>query len=429
MISPAKLVEANLTEETLEEKSKFIRFERLSELFTFVALIAVTFLTILPFQYSFDRATLYIFVFVVLSFSFFWFRLLPKKYSGKTKNLIYYVLSVIFVGFVVYFTQGITSPVIFLFYLTCLAIAASMGKRETLFITGFSALIIISLAFFETGDLPISQRLSLAIFHTWGLVITIVVGWFIFREEKKSVYSHQRAHIEKIKEISQAKDEFVFIISSKLANPIITLREYITMVLSGKFGELEDEQKEILIKTEDNSKRLELLVGDMLDLSKIETGVLKLNLGKVNIGELISETLADFALKAADKGISLLFNNPKMKILVSADSARLQEVVANLVDNAVKYSPKGSSVKISVKQKTDYVQVDVTDNGIGISTSGRKHLFEKFYRADSGKIEGSGLGLFISRQLIERQGGKIWCVSKLGEGSTFSFELPKIKDG
>ena len=260
-------------------------------------------------------------------------------------------------------------------------------------------------------------------------MVTVVIGWFIFLEEKKSVYSHQKAHIQKVKEISQVKDEFVFIISSKLASPIITLREYITMVLSGKFGELGDEQKEILIKTEDNSKRLELLVGDMLDLSKIETGVLKLNLGKVNIGELISETLSDFALKAADKGISLLFSNPKMEIIVWADSARLQEVVGNLVDNAIKYSPKGSSVKISARQKTDYVQVDVNDNGIGISTSGRDHLFEKFYRADNGKIEGSGLGLFISRQLIERQGGKIWCESKLGEGSTFSFKLPIIKDG
>ena len=427
MIFPARIFQ----EETLDEKLKFTRFEHLSELFTYTAVIAGVFLTILPFQYTFDRTSLYIFIFVILSFSFFWFRLLPKKYSGKTKNLVYYFLSVIFVGFVVYFTRGIQSPVIFLFYLTCLAVAASMGKRETLFITGFSALVILAQALTKVEDLLLSQSLSLAILHIWGLFTTIIFGWFIFREERIAVRAHQEDHIKGVKEITQVKDEFVFIITSKLVGPTVTLREFINMILSGRLGELDTDQKDLLIKTDENSKRLELLIGDMLDLSKIETGVLRLDVEKVDLGELVGKTLSDFALKASDKRISLLYDMPKYKIFVSADAARLHEVIANLIDNAIKYSNQGSRVKVGVQIKEDYIQVDVNDNGLGISVRGQKHLFEKFYRADKGKgkIKGSGLGLFISRELIERQGGEIWCDSKLGKGSTFSFKLPRYKNG
>ena len=106
-------------------------------------------------------------------------------------------------------------------------------------------------------------------------------------------------------------------------------------------------------------------------------------------------------------------------------------MIANLIDNAIKYSNQGSRVKVGVQIKEDYIQVDVNDNGLGISVRGQKHLFEKFYRADKGKgkIKGSGLGLFICRELIERQGGEIWCDSKLGKGSTFSFKLPRYKNG
>lgn len=427
MIFPARIFE----EETIAEKSKFIRFERLSELFTYIALIAASLLTILPFNYSFDRTVVFVFVFVVLAFSFFWFRLIPKKFSGKSKNIVYYTLSVLFVGVVVTFTQGIESPVIFLFYLTCLAVAASMGKKEVLFFTIFSSVVIFTLVFTGSNNLPFSQSVSLAVLHIWGLVTTIMFGWLIFGEEKKAFEARQKLHVERARKSTLIRDEFVFIISSKLAGPIVTLRDYITLVLSGKFGELDSEQKEIIIKTEENSKRLELLVGDMLDLSKIETGILRLDLEKVDIGKLVSGALSDFALKASDKRISLLFDKPKESIFILADSARLYEVIANLVDNSIKYSLVGSRIKANVRREGDLVTVNVNDSGKGISQDGQKHLFEKFYRADNekGKVKGSGLGLFISRQLIERQGGKIWCKSKIGQGSTFSFNLPAYKNG
>lgn len=426
MATPANTIESRLGEETLEEKSKFIRFERLSELFTYLAIVAGIFLTFLPFRYPFNRVGLYIFVGIFAIFSIFWFRILPKKYSGKTKNIIYYSLTVVFIGAVVYFTRGIQSPVIFLFYLTSLAAAASMSIKETIFFAGFSAIIILSQALFKAEGLALSQSISLSIIHIWGLIATVSYGWFVFREEKRAKEAHQESHIRRIREVNRVKDEFVFIISTKLASPIVTLREYLTIALSGKFGSFSSEQKDILVKTEENSRRLELLVEDLLDLSKIETGKLRLSLEKVDLGHTVGGTLSDFAVQAAEKRISLLYDNPKEKMYVKADSARLHEVVANLVDNAIKYSPSGSRITVRFLRRENFIQVDIEDNGQGVPEEAKKHLFEKFYRGGgkSSKVKGSGLGLFISKQLIERQGGSIWFNSKLGVGSTFSFKLP-----
>ena len=168
----------------------------------------------------------------------------------------------------------------------------------------------------------------------------------------------------------------------------------------------------------------------MLDLSKIETGELRLDLEKVDIGRLVSGTLSDFSLKSLDKKISLLFDNPKEAIFVLADSTRVHEVIGNLVDNAIKYSSVGSIIKVYIQVEGDSVIVNVKDRGEGISREGQKHLFEKFYRVNSEniKVMGSGLGLFISKQLIDMQGGRIWCKSKIDQGSTFSFQLPKYKN-
>src|SRR3972149_7463456 len=140
MVSPANIVTSRLEEETLDEKSKYIRFERISEIFTYVAIGAGAVLALLPYQESFNPLNLYILIFVVLIFSLVWFRALPKKYSGETKNLIYYVASIVFVGLIVNFTGGVQSPIVFLFYLTCLATAASMGLKEIVIVTSFSAL-------------------------------------------------------------------------------------------------------------------------------------------------------------------------------------------------------------------------------------------------------------------------------------------------
>jgi len=431
MLPFTKVIESKLEEESLDEKAKYIRFERLSELFTYIAAIAGVFLSVLPYQFPFERTGLYIFIFILLIFLFIWFRVIPKKYSGKTKNLFFYALSILFVGVVVYFTRGVLSPVNFLFYLTCLAVAASMGIKETVAYTSLSTFVIFSLAIIRPEGLTIIQSLSLATLHTWGLVSTVVFGWLVFREEKRFREAGQQTRIDRIKKINKIKDEFLFIISSKLANPVITLREYMTMVLSGKFGSLSPAYKDMLVKTEENSRRLELLVEDMLDLSKIETGSLRLSIEKVNIGDVIGSTLSDFSLKASEKKISLIYDKPKENLFVKADSARLHEVVANLVDNSIKYSPVGSRITIRFLEKGNFIQVVVEDNGYGISEKAQKKIFEKFYRSeDQGeRIKGSGLGLFITKQLIDRQGGSIWFDSKLGVGTKFSFKLPKAVNG
>lgn len=426
MIFPAEIVKSIFEKETIDDKARYIRFEYLSELFTYVALIVGVFLTLLPFQYSFDRQALYVLIFIILTFSVVWFRLMPKKYSGRTKNLIYYATTIVFIGVVVYLTRGIQSQVIFLFYLSCLAVVASMRLKETILFTLATSLVILSQAFIRIESLSFSESLSLATLHIWGLVSITVFGYFIFGEERRTREQHKRSHVEKAKEINKIKDEYVFIISSKLASPVVTLREYVKYAMSGKSGKFSTEQKDIVEKIEENSRQLELLVGDLMDLSKIESGSLSLNLEKVDLGQVLGAVLSDFSVKASERNISILFEDPKEKVYVKADSARLHEVVSNLVDNAIKFSFPDSRVKVSFSQEDNFAQVKIEDRGRGISEEGQQHLFEKFYRSPEAKnkVKGSGLGLFVSKQLIQRQGGGIWVKSQLGVGSTFSFKIP-----
>src|SRR3989344_393843 len=145
MLFSARAIESRLQEESLADKSKFIRFEHLSELFTYIAVVAGAFLSLLPYKYPFNRLFLYIFIVSVVGFSILWFRALPKKYSGRLKNLIYYFSSVVLIGILVYFTGGIESPGIFLFYLSSLAVAASMGVRETALFAATASAVIFTL--------------------------------------------------------------------------------------------------------------------------------------------------------------------------------------------------------------------------------------------------------------------------------------------
>ncbi len=428
MISPAETIRGSLEHEALSEKSRFTRFEHLSELFTYILAATAVFLSLLPTQTPYHRLLTYVFAGLVAAFSLAWFRVLPKKYSGKTKNVVYYFLNTLFVGVLVYLNQGVQSPATFLFYLICIAAASSLSVKEAGLLTGFSDLIILTEAMFIRAGIPLEKSLGLGFLHIWALTATAIYAWFVFKEEKKSREAHKVDHLGRIKEFEKIKDEFVFIISTKLAAPVITLKDYIGLALSKKLGPVSEDQKDILTKTEENISRLHLLVEDLLDLSKIETGKLSLNLSEVDVGQVVGATLSDFTVQATDKKISLSFDGPEEKVLVKGDTSRIHEVVANLVDNSIKYSPPGSKVEVRFSRQDGFVQVDVSNNGPSIPEVDKKYIFQKFYRGAAVKkgIKGSGLGLFICKELIERQGGTMWFDSRAGVGTTFSFKLPEV---
>ncbi len=422
-MEPAKLDPASLA-----EKEKYFRFEKIAEIFTYLGIFSGLFLTTLHYQFPVDKRALYLLFAFVAVFSFIWFRLVPKKHTGLVKILIYYYCAVIFVWVGIHFTSGVQSFALFFFYLTILTASAALPFRYFVSVVLFvAATIFIEAVFFN--QIPMEKSLSLAILQIWSLLIVAVYGKYIFDEEKRAKASEVSDRLKVARQIDNVKNEFVFVISNKLRQPILALQNYLDTAAKARESTWTEDFTSILEKTRENSQRLAHLVSDLTDLSRIENQKLRLELESVNLNELVGSTMSDFSMTAAEKSVALKFNPNPEQVVVRADSSRLHEILANLVDNSIKYSPQNGSVTVSFSKTAENGEVRVSDTGYGIPEEAKPHVFEKFYRVNRSASEpkGTGLGLFVTKELVERQGGKIWFESAVGKGTTFIFTLPLDK--
>ncbi len=233
--------------------------------------------------------------------------------------------------------------------------------------------------------------------------------------------------IKVLKENQELRDEFVFIAAHELRAPVTVIRWYLEMILNGNFGKVEKKMEEALKFTENSNKRLIKLVQDLLEVARSEAGKMGIRVEPVLIKENIKEVLKGLGNSAANKGIKLIYQELEKDIKVKADPYKLKEVITNLVDNAIKYTIKAGEITVNHEIEDNYLITNIKDQGIGISEENMKKLFTKFFRVrikETQDIEGTGLGLFICKEIVERMGGKIWAKSQLGKGSTFSFSLP-----
>jgi signal transduction histidine kinase len=246
------------------------------------------------------------------------------------------------------------------------------------------------------------------------------------KEVEKATHDLRIAN-EHLKQLDRAKTEFISITSHQLRTPLTGIKGYLSMFLEGDFGKLKKEQETVMLDVFNNSNRLVRLVNIFLNVSRIESGRLKLQKSKFNLSELVDEISRELKLEADKKKLKLEVIKSKEKLEVFADRDKVADVVLNLIDNAIKYTEKGT-VKASIILNKGKARVEVKDSGVGISPEEAKELFNKFVRGK--KIaqintSGTGLGLFIAKKIIELHGGKIWVESKgEGKGSTFMFEIP-----
>ena len=225
---------------------------------------------------------------------------------------------------------------------------------------------------------------------------------------------------------NRIKDVFLATMSHELRTPLNSIIGFSDVLLSGIAGELNAEQKTQLGIIHKSGQLLLALISDVLDISKIEAGELRLHLATVPLQELLREQQHVFELQARDRGLALRFECPAQPVQVLADAQRVRQVVGNLLSNAIKFTDRGS-VGLSVEVLEHTVRVTVHDTGIGIGPAERENLFKPFQRAapkHGGHRDGTGLGLAISRRLVEAMGGEIGVSSEPGHGSRFWFTLP-----
>lgn len=229
-----------------------------------------------------------------------------------------------------------------------------------------------------------------------------------------------------LKENQQLRDEFVFVAAHELRAPVTVIKGYLSMMLEGDYGKLTPEMEKNLKTASNLNERLVRLVHDLLEVARSEAGRMEVELLPVSITESVGEVVNEFMPQAKEKGIILVYRKLPKDIKVMADSYKLKEVVTNLISNAVKYTLTEGIVEVSHEINGNSLVTHFKDQGMGISKPNLEKLFGKFFRiktAETKKIEGTGLGLFICKEIMARMGGKIWATSEVGRGSTFSFSL------
>lgn len=232
------------------------------------------------------------------------------------------------------------------------------------------------------------------------------------------------------REIEDIKSDFISIVSHELRTPLSAIKGFLSMILQKDFGELNEKQFHYLNRVYQSNQRMIELVEDLLDVSYIESGKINLVVSPIPLESVISEVVAELASKGFERQIMLRVNRRQRLPLVLADETRLRQILVNLVDNAIKYSLPKSEVLIDFRVHKDELITSITDQGVGIPGGQLDRIFHKFgriYNPMSVQAGGTGLGLYIVKNLVESHGGRIWVSSREGRGSKFSFALPIAK--
>ncbi|MBI4651072.1 AAA family ATPase [Candidatus Desantisbacteria bacterium] len=233
---------------------------------------------------------------------------------------------------------------------------------------------------------------------------------------------------QELKTLDKMKDNFLSNISHELNTPLTVIKGYIDLILSNTSGHLDVVVENQLKITQKKTEHIKSLIENLINYAKIVSKGEKLKLVSFNINELIKEIAVSLKLKTEVKKIIIALELPDEPIIINADNKKIARVIINLLENAIKFTDINGKIKIKLmKIKNDFIQIDITDTGIGIAPEEHEKIFEKFYQVDNSiirKYSGMGIGLSISKLYIELHEGKIWVKSKIGEGSTFSFIIP-----
>ncbi|MDP3800122.1 MAG: ATP-binding protein [bacterium] len=268
------------------------------------------------------------------------------------------------------------------------------------------------------------------------LTLTIVAGTFLIKSVIREV--EQREKLEKmsiqlavandeLKRVDEAKSEFLSIVSHQLRTPLTAIKGYISMMIEGSYGKLEEAQSTTLQKVFQSSERLIVLVNDLLNLNRIEDGRIIYTFAPVDMGQMIDDAIFDLKSMAENKGLKLAWIKPHGMPMAWADADKLRQVVINFIDNSIKYTATGS-VTVGLRLENDYLVYSVKDTGVGMTPEGKARLFRKFERGEGGRLmytEGTGLGLYVAKLMTEAHKGVIKGESEgKDKGSTFSITVP-----
>jgi PAS domain S-box-containing protein len=242
--------------------------------------------------------------------------------------------------------------------------------------------------------------------------------------EHARVLELEREQNEQLRELDVMKDEFVALVSHELRTPLTAIKGYTELVLDGTAGEINDEQSSMLMAIDRSSARLFRLINDLLFVAQVNAGKLSVAIDDVNLAAVAREAIEDARPRAAAADVALEFEIASIPT-VKADRIRLGQVFDNLISNAIKFTPPGGRVGLTISMVGEEAIVVITDSGMGMSSEDQQRLFTRFFRTkDAAKIQGTGLGLTITKAIVDAHHGSISVESEVGAGSSFTFTVP-----
>jgi signal transduction histidine kinase len=232
-----------------------------------------------------------------------------------------------------------------------------------------------------------------------------------------------------LEELDSTKDDFISMASHQLRTPLTSVKGYISLVLDGDVGPVNDNQHKLLDQAFRSSEQMVYLISDLLNLSRLNTGKFVIEEAPTDLSNLVNEEIGQLTEAANARNLQLIYDKPAHFPELMLDGTKIRQVVMNFIDNAIYYTPSGGTVTVSLNETPTAVEYTVTDNGIGVPKEVQHRLFSKFYRADNAqkaRPDGTGLGLFMAKKVIVAQNGAIIFESQEGKGSTFGFRFNKV---
>ena len=244
------------------------------------------------------------------------------------------------------------------------------------------------------------------------------------------LYEQEAEMVQQLRNLDQAKSDFVSSVSHELRTPLTSIRGYVEMLIDGDAGELDAEQQQMLGVVERNADRLLALIEDLLTLSRIESGSFRVAPAPDRLGEITEGLLAEMVAQPSAQGVQLVGEIESDLPPVLGDAGQLERVLMNLLSNAIKFSPDGGRVVVRASVDGDEVVLEVSDEGMGIPMDEQEKLFSRFFRSSAAQeraIQGTGLGLVIVKSIVENHHGRIDVRSLPGDGTTFTVRLPTAR--
>jgi signal transduction histidine kinase/GGDEF domain-containing protein len=275
---------------------------------------------------------------------------------------------------------------------------------------------------YETVEQKIQEAQKDVEAHEWGVKKT--------NEAIKTLYKELEAKNKELQELDKLKSDFISTVSHELRTPLAITKEGITLIQDGVLGPISEKQDKVLTTARDSIDRLARLITGLLDISRIEAGRIEIKKSLINVTEMAKQVVSFFESKANDKGLEMRTKIPETGVDAYADSDKIIQVFTNLVGNALKFTERGY-IEIAVEEKEDEIQCSVADTGRGVAKEDISKMFVKFQQIDrvhGDGEKGTGLGLSIAKSIVEMHEGRIWVDSEKGQGTKFTFTLPKYAD-